>query len=115
MKKDQLELIEIHIPSYHGLTQAEAFMAFHEANPHVYDNLRRLALEARRRRPHEQIGMKHLFEVLRWEYKIKTERPEKEFRLNNNFTASYARALMIGEPKLAGAFETRVQRTREPV
>jgi len=108
--KEQLDLFEIATPSYHGLSQAEAFVAFHEANPHVYENLRRLALEIQRQRPHAKIGMKHLFEVLRWEYRTKTDRPEGEFRLNNNFTASYARALMLGEPKLKGAFETRIQR-----
>lgn len=105
----QLELFEITAPSYYGMTQAEAFVAFHERNPHVYENLRVLALEALAG-GRKKIGMKFLFERLRWEYLIKTDRPENEFRLNNNFTAYYARALMLGEPRLAEAFETRVQR-----
>lgn len=109
MTTRQLDLFPILTPSYAGLTQAEAFRAFHEANPHVYTNLRALALEMHDARPRERIGMKYLFEILRWHYKTETTRPEHEFRLNNNFTAYYARALMEGEPRLAGAFELRHQ------
>jgi hypothetical protein len=110
----QLELFPIVAPSYRGLTIAEAFQAFAEANPHVYENLRRLALEHRRARPHEKIGMKYLYERLRWEYKTKTDRPENEFRLNNNFTAYYARALMLGDRELWDAFETRARDPGRP-
>jgi hypothetical protein len=107
--KAQLELFEIQTPSYHGMTQEEAFQAFHEANPHVYENLRKLALEHYSQRPGDQIGMKYLFEILRYNYRTRTERPENEFALNNNFTAYYARLLMSQEPKLRGVFELRRQ------
>lgn len=105
----QLELFPITTPSYQGLTIAEAFGAFHQANPHVLENLRKLALERHARRPAEKIGIKHLWEVLRWEYEVKTDRPANECRLNNNFTAFYARLLMAREPILRGVFELRAQ------
>jgi hypothetical protein len=109
MNTRQLDLIEITTPSYHGMTQEEAFTAFEGANPHVYENLRKLALEAHATRPAEKLGMKYLFEILRWEYLTKTDRPANEFALNNNFTAYYARLLMAREPQLRGVFELRRQ------
>ena len=102
----QLELFEITTPSYHGMTIAQAALAFHNANPHVMTNLRKLALEAVET-GRAKLGMKFLFELLRWEYMTKTERPSNEFRLNNNFTAYYARALMAAEPRLRGVFDLR--------
>jgi len=83
---------------------AERFRAFHGANPHVYRALRNLALEARRR-GRQRYGMKGLFEVLRWHYALETT--DVEFKLNNNFTAHYARMLMAREPEPQGFFETR--------
>lgn len=80
-----------------------AFQAFHEANPHVYEELRMLALRARRAGS-ERIGMKMLFEVVRWRHTLRTQ--GDDFKLNNNFTSRYARMLMQ-EPELADAFEIR--------
>lgn len=105
----QLELFPITTPSYYGMSMAEAFQAFHQANPHVFENLRKLALARHSRRPAEKVGIKHLWEVLRWEYEIRTDRPSNEVRLNNNFTAFYARLLMAREPILRGVFELRAQ------
>ena len=90
-----------------ALTIDRQFMAFHEANPHIYQNLRKLALDAQRRA--QLFGMKALFEILRWQYAQATQGAET-FKLNNNYTCLYARLLMDREPALAGYFETR-QRT----
>ncbi len=83
------------------------FLAFHRENPQVYWELRRLALElqtAGRRK----YGLKGLFEVLRWKHALSTH--GEAFKLNNNYTAYYARLLMQHEQELAGFFETREQR-----
>jgi len=82
----------------------EQFKQFHEANPAVYDALRNLALDMRRRGV-QHYGTKGLFEVLRWSYSLQTQ--GDEFLLNNNYTSRYARLLMQQEPELAGFFETR--------
>lgn len=103
--QDQLELFDI-VPASSGLTIEEAFEEFHRNNPHVYRNLRYLALKAVRA-GRRKIGMKLLFERLRWEYFLDTKREEGDFALNNNFTSRYARLLMQNEPELAGRFETR--------
>ena len=62
---------------------AEAFLDFHSKNPHVYRNLKLLSSQVRKAgRTH--IGMKFLFERLRWEYMIGIENPQHIFKLNNN-------------------------------
>lgn len=81
----------------------ERFAAFHEMNPHVYDELRRLALDLVHR-GHRRIGMKMLFEVVRWSQMSTTG---DEDRLNNNFHSRYARLLAAEEAELADAFEFR--------
>ena len=82
------------------------WLAFHEANPHVYAAFERLALQAAKRRA--RFGAKAIWEVLRWELSVNTT--ESEPRLNNNYTALYAREVMRRNPAHAGLFETREQR-----
>lgn len=83
----------------------ESFRRFHEANPHVYAALRIVALHAAHRG--RQVGMKAVYERVRWEYQVQTARQEDAYKLNNNYTSRYARLLMEQEPELAGFFETR--------
>lgn len=91
-------------------TIAERFERFHERNPQVYAALRQMALELRRR-GHRQYGIKALFEVLRFNSAMQTH--GDTFKLNNNYTALYARLLMDQEPELDGFFELR-RRTADP-
>ena len=48
--------------------------------------------------------MKQIFEVIRWEYDLKTT---GDFKLNNNYTAWYARLVMERNPSLDGFFQLR--------
>ena len=88
-------------------TIQEDFERFHAAHPNVYDGLVRLtrsgvAAGATR------LGMKQLFEVLRWERTLAGLPAEDEaFKLNNNYTSRYARLVMEREPDLDGIFATR--------
>lgn len=90
------------------LTIEERFRRFHEANPHVYEALERLALGMRRRGA-PKWSMKAMFELLRWAYWLMTS-DVSGFKLNNIYTAPYARLLMAERPELAGFFETREHR-----
>lgn len=81
--------------------------AFHEKNPHVYEELRKIARDLRRRGI-RRVGIALLFERLRWISKIETD--GDPFRLDNSHRAYYARLLMA-EPDLAGLFETRSSAT----
>ena len=105
-----------HALTFHGLWNPphdpndidQAFMLFHEDNPHVYNTL---VEEARklRRMGWKKIGMKFLYERARWILTMKTRIPEdmEPYKLNNNYTSRYARLIMKQEPDLKDFFETR--------
>jgi len=81
------------------------FEEFHRNNPEVYEELVRLARQMKAR-GHKRIGIKMLWEVLRWERAMKTT-DQTEWKLNNNYTSRYARLIMENEPDLKGFFVTR--------
>lgn len=82
------------------------WLAFHRANPRVYEVLRRLALQAAR--ANRRVGMRCLWERLRWEVYVEAHDPHgSEFRLNDHYPPFYARLLMDREPELRGFFDTR--------
>jgi hypothetical protein len=58
-----------------------------------------------RRRGVRRWGIKALFEVLRWNRLMQTS--ADDWKLNNNFTAYYARSIMAAVPELQGFFEIR--------
>lgn len=84
---------------------ATAFWQFHHANPHVYTRLTHLARNLHQQ-GRQRVGMKMLFEVLRWHH-LSTTGDADGFRLNNNYHAYYARLIMAREPDLDGVFELR--------
>lgn len=85
-------------------SDADRFREYHEANPEIYRQLRRFALEARAAGA-ERLSINLLFERLRWFTTV--EAKGDPFKVNNTFRAWYARLLMQQEPALAGVFETR--------
>lgn len=103
----ELELDKVKHVSLKNKTIKEAFEEFHELNPHIYRNLRYLALQAVRA-GRKKLGMRLLWERLRWEYFITTiSDDEDDYKLNNDFPPHYSRMLMEKEPELAGVFEIR--------
>ena len=87
----------------------ERFAAFHAANPAVFGLFVRFALEA------QAAGLasysaKAVFERVRWQTAIET-RSGDPFKVNNDFTARYARLAMDTVPALADFFHTRGLRT----
>jgi hypothetical protein len=89
----------------------EQFLDFHQTNPKVYETLVRLARDTQKR-GHTRIGMKMLWEVMRWQLLMERPHdPESEFKLNNNLHSRYARLIMANEPGLKGFFETRRLKT----
>lgn len=83
---------------------SEGFQKFHKQNPHVFIRLREMALTMKRH-GRSRLGIKMLFEVLRWERMLETS--GDEFKLNNNYSAFYARMLEETTPELKGIFATR--------
>lgn len=81
------------------------FEEFHRLNPWVYEHLVRLARQLVQR-GHDKVGIKMLWEVLRWQTMF-THDPNSEFKLSNNYHSRYARLIMDQEVDLVGVFETR--------
>lgn len=84
----------------------ERFRAFHAANPHVLEEMLRLAREHLERGA-KRIGCKALWEQLRESLRV---RRVGEHKLDNSLTALYARALLEAEPRLVGVIEVRRRR-----
>lgn len=93
---------------YRKETWEVRFGRFHGQNPHVYARLVAMARQLRASGI-ERYGIKALYEVLRFESLTtkNTEGPSAPFKLNNNFTAYYARLIERQEPDLAGFFQMR--------
>ncbi len=89
-------------------TIEERFQSFDAANPHIYNGLKRIAVNLRRS-GRKQYGVKALFERLRWDGDVTTETGE-DYKLSNDFTALYARKLMRECQELRGFFAIRPRR-----
>lgn len=93
----------------------KAFWKFHNKNPAVYRLLVRFARQWRQRfGPDAAMGMKQLFERVRWEMAFRTV-GDCQFKLNNNHTAFYARLVMERNPDLEGIFYLRKQRLQATI
>lgn len=99
-----LDLTGIVEPHYDPhLSIDEQFALFHALNPRVADAVEALASQWLSRHP--KVGVKAIFERLRWESGIQTV--GEPWRLNNNFTSRYARLLLARRPEWAGRIEVR--------
>lgn len=81
---------------------------FHQANPHVLDEMLRLA-RARVASGATRIGVKALWEELRSWLQVTGK---GEYKLNNSFTAPAARALIERDPSLASVIELRTRKAK---
>lgn len=86
----------------------DRFDRFHNQNPHVYGLIVELSSRMKKSGV-KKFGMKGVFEYLRWQYTMQTQ--GDQFKLNNVFTALYARKIMDEFPELRGFFETRKRLT----
>ena len=80
------------------------FREFHRDNPEVYDELMVLVRQAIAR-GRKKIGIKMLWEVVRWNRFLRTT--DEKYKLNNNYHSRFARLIMEKEPGLQGIFEIR--------
>ncbi|AWK09609.1 hypothetical protein DDQ41_12515 [Streptomyces spongiicola] len=89
-------------------TLDKRFDDFHASHPWILEALEELTAEWIEGGG-ERIGVKALFEKLRWSSpRIASSEP---FRLNNNFTSRYARLLCARHPEWASVFQLRSLRT----
>ena len=84
-----------------------AFWKFHSENPRVYSLICKHA-SAALSRGFARFSMKMVFELVRYHEWIVTN--DRDFKLNNNYHAFYARLWMNNNPQHDGFFRTRKQK-----
>lgn len=99
---NQRDLFDDEPPEKRSLV--EAFWEFHRDNPGVYALFDKFAREAAAKE-RKAFGSKMIFERMRWYTLIESQ--GDAFKLNNNYTAYYARLWMHRNPQHAGFFRTR--------
>lgn len=82
----------------------QRFEEFHSKNHHVYEKLVEMAYELKNA-GHKHIGIKMLFETLRYTTMIRTT--GSDFKLDNSYSSRYTRLIEQNEPKLVGLFQKR--------
>jgi hypothetical protein len=85
-------------------TIQEKFEEFHKNNPHIYNEIVRLARQWKKAGK-KRLGIKMIFEVLRWNTAIATQ--SQDFKLSNNYTSRYTRLIEAQESDLVNVFRTR--------
>lgn len=94
------------------MTIKEKFLEFHRANPEVYELFERFTFEAINSGM-KRVGAKFVFERIRWEIYVSTSGAgycvplKRDLKLNNNFTAWYARAFKAKNRAHKDVFECR--------
>lgn len=86
------------------LSLAARWREFHRRNPQVYAAFERFTLEAIRSGA-SKIGAKAVWERMRWWAHVESR--GDDWRLNNSWTALYAREFLRRHPEHKGVFELR--------
>ena len=81
-----------------------AFLVFHMDNPHVYEEVKKIAFDLKRSGM-DFYGIGAIFEIIRYHRVMTTNDPK--FKMNHNYKALYSRMLMEKEPELTGFFKIR--------
>lgn len=102
---EMMSLLDL-IPKNQNKGHQGEFLLFHSRNPHIYKKLVSYARYVRKKGI-SRIGMRLLFERVRWDYTIETNRKNEKFKINNNYAPYYARMIMENNPDLDGLFELR--------
>lgn len=86
------------------------FNVFHDENPEVYALFCRFTMEAIR--SGQKVGAKAIIERIRWESVVVTK--GSQFKINNSWTAYYARLFIADHPHHARFFEIRSSPREKP-
>jgi hypothetical protein len=91
----------------------QAFEDFHQANPHIWDLFVQFSHDIRAN--HSHFSADAVLHRIRWEVATTTTEYEAgSHKINNNYSAFYARKLMDADPSFAGFFSTRTSVADEP-
>lgn len=89
-----------------GMTKErwDDFLTYHHENMWIWQGFKAKALELRSS-GRRHFGAKAIMESLRYEYCLAN--PDKDFKINNNYTSIYARVAAARVPELKEFFEVR--------
>ena len=79
------------------------FEVFHKENPKVYEMFKKFSLEASAK--NKNYSARGIFHRIRWETSVNSD--DESFKLNDIWTAYYARKFMEDFPNLKGFFRVR--------
>lgn len=79
------------------------FQKYHKENPQIYREFVRIAHQAKAK-GFAHYSAKGVFEIIRWQTKTQGN---DGFKVNNSYTADYARLMMSEYPEFEGFFWTR--------
>lgn len=85
---------------------------FHKEHPEVWRMFVEFAFD-RIERGFQHYSADAIFHRIRWEMAQPTYEKGEEFKLNDHYTAFYARAFMKRYPKHDGFFRTRTQKSKD--
>jgi hypothetical protein len=91
-------------------TIKQAFTDFDLANPHVYQTMRALALSAINNGK-RKISFKLILNVVRWEQYMQTNDTTCSFKINDAYSAHYARKFAAEFPTYTDHIEFRALRS----
>jgi hypothetical protein len=87
-------------------TIQQQFEEFHARNPEVFALLERFTQEAVDR-GRKRLGIRMLYERVRWEVYIQTEDANSDFKINDHYHSRYVRRLIKVHPEWEHLFELR--------
>lgn len=79
------------------------FLKYHQDNPQIYEAFKKFTIKAINK-GHKRWSADAIFHVMRWETEIEGN---DQFKVNNNYTALYARMFMEEFPQVKGFFTVR--------
>jgi hypothetical protein len=77
---------------------------YHKTNPEVWNLFQEYTLQVIAR-GYQHYSSKTIIERIRWHHEVETK--GEIFKINNNYTAYYARLFMANHPEHEGFFRTR--------
>lgn len=92
-----------------GKSIKDAWWEFHKKNPHIYELFEKEVYRAIRAGK-RKLSSKMIINFIRWNLYIETSSPDG-FKINDAYTAYYARLFMHNHPEHMGIFETRKLRS----
>jgi len=101
-------IMETNPDLFKGLSP-EKEVEFHEWLPDniiIYNAFRKYALILKRRSKRKYHSARAIWERLRWNSML-TDKPEGDFKINNNNAPFVSRLIMKAEPELGGMFNVR--------